>query len=166
MPEELELKHVNVNNFYSEPAMQRANLNCQQQQMTLTNECPPTLNMDQAAANQSQGYVVKRGRKPLVIKSQFGSRRKIVNCSHTERPYYAKGMCVNCYHRKGRTKMAWTCPHRNRTHYSKGLCKYCYLSNYYKNRNEQRTGVPETQNNDFIEISDDSLDGFQDQKMQ
>ena len=53
-------------------------------------------------------------------------------CEHTDKTYYAKGMCVNCYHRQGRTKKAWSCPHKSRIHYSKGLCKYCYLAEYYK----------------------------------
>lgn len=61
-------------------------------------------------------------------------KRKVNKCAHPEKPYYAKSMCVNCYHRLGRTKTAWSCPHRKATHYSKGLCKHCYLSNYYKKR--------------------------------
>lgn len=72
--------------------------------------------------------------KPGDFKPQFGSKRKILDCPHTTQRYYAKGMCVNCYHRLGRTKKAWACPHKNNTHYSKGLCKYCYLAHYYKHR--------------------------------
>ena len=64
------------------------------------------------------------------------SKRQIVFCPHKDRRYYAKGMCVNCYHRRGRTKKAWLCPHTRKTHYSKGLCKYCYLASYYKNRTD------------------------------
>ena len=33
-------------------------------------------------------------------------RKKIINCSHVTEEYYAKGMCKNCYHNKGRTKLA------------------------------------------------------------
>ena len=62
------------------------------------------------------------------------SKRVIRECPHTDRKYYAKGMCVNCYHRSGRTKKAWACEHTRKTHYSKGLCKYCYLNAYYKHR--------------------------------
>ena len=72
----------------------------------------------------------------------FKKKREITECPHTDRPYYAKGMCVNCYHRQGRTKKAWNCPHTNKTHYSKGLCKYCYLANYYKNRTIKRGRKP------------------------
>ena len=66
------------------------------------------------------------------------SKKQIVSCPHTDRRYYAKGMCVNCYHRRGRTKKAWNCPHTRKTHYSKGLCKYCYLASYYKSRTTKR----------------------------
>ena len=61
-----------------------------------------------------------------------------VSCPHTDKPYYAKGMCANCYHRQGRTKKAWKCPHTTKTHYSKGLCKYCYLAEYYKARSSKK----------------------------
>lgn len=72
-------------------------------------------------------------------KSSGGSKRVIRDCPHTDKKYYAKGMCVNCYHRQGRTKMAWACPHTRKTHYSKGLCKYCYLNAYYKHRTTTST---------------------------
>ena len=64
----------------------------------------------------------------------MGKKKVVVNCPHTEKRYYAKGMCVNCYHRQGRTKKAWKCAHTHKMHYSKGLCKFCYLASYYKNR--------------------------------
>ena len=69
------------------------------------------------------------------------AKKTITDCPHTDRKYYAKGMCANCYHRRGRTKKAWACPHTRKTHYSKGLCKYCYLSGYYKSRTSKRTTV-------------------------
>ena len=70
------------------------------------------------------------------------SKRQITECPHTDRKYYAKGMCANCYHRRGRSKKAWACPHPRKTHYSKGLCKYCYLSNYYKSRTAKGGRIP------------------------
>ena len=65
-------------------------------------------------------------------------KRKVNKCAHPDKPYYAKSMCVNCYHRLGRTKMAWKCQHQNVIHYSKGLCKHCYLSAYYKERTQRK----------------------------
>jgi hypothetical protein len=51
-------------------------------------------------------------------------------------------MCINCYHRRGRTKKAWACSHDDRLHYSKGLCQNCYLAKYYRNRKEKKTKKP------------------------
>ena len=70
------------------------------------------------------------------------SKKKILSCPHKDKRYYAKGMCVNCYHRKGRTKKAWKCPHTHKMHYSKGLCKFCYLANYYKSRTDKVGDIP------------------------
>jgi hypothetical protein len=59
-------------------------------------------------------------------------------CPHKSRKHYAKNMCINCYHRRGRTKKAWACSHNEKLHYSKGLCQNCYLSRYYRQRKEQK----------------------------
>lgn len=48
-------------------------------------------------------------------------------CEHTNQKHYAKGLCRNCYHSKGRKKHANLCDHPERSHYAKGLCKGCYL---------------------------------------
>ena len=92
----------------------------------------------------------------------------MIDCPHTDKPYYAKGMCVNCYHRQGRTKKAWNCPHTTKTHYSKGLCKYCYLANYYKNRTVKRGRKPEStssENNDGQEVRIASAEEHEDYHM-
>jgi hypothetical protein len=47
---------------------------------------------------------------------------QMVTCPHKSRKHYAKNMCINCYHRRGRTKKAWMCIHSEKLHYSKGLC--------------------------------------------
>lgn len=39
-------------------------------------------------------------------------------------------MCYLCYHKKGRTKLAFGCEHKNEVHYSKGLCQACYIAQY------------------------------------
>ena len=46
-------------------------------------------------------------------------------------------MCHNCYHRKGKSKMASACSHKNKPHYSNGLCQNCYLAQYYLKRKEK-----------------------------
>lgn len=56
----------------------------------------------------------------------------LITCPHKSRRHYAKNMCINCYHRRGRTKKAWACVHVEKLHYSKGLCQNCYLAKYYR----------------------------------
>ena len=53
-------------------------------------------------------------------------------CPHHNAPHYAKGMCSNCYHSRGRQKKPWNCPHSNKFHYALGLCQNCYQMRYMK----------------------------------
>jgi len=65
--------------------------------------------------------------------------KECIKCPHKSRKHYAKNMCINCYHRRGRTKKAWACSHKDRLHYSKGLCQNCYLAKYYRKRKAAKT---------------------------
>ena len=87
---------------------------------------------------------MKTGKETITTGGGSASKRMIRDCPHTDLKYYAKGMCVNCYHRRGRTKKAWACEHVRKTHYSKGLCKYCYLNAYYKHRTVPTTATTTT----------------------
>lgn len=58
-------------------------------------------------------------------------------CPHTTLPFYAKGMCKNCYHSKGRIKLADKCSHVDRANYAHGVCRNCYLSAYHRDRRAQ-----------------------------
>ena len=71
---------------------------------------------------------------------QIGKKKKrngklCTNCPHTYAPHYAKGMCSNCYHSKGRSKKPWKCCHFNKSHYALGLCQNCYQMSYIKKQN-------------------------------
>ena len=71
---------------------------------------------------------------------QIGKKKKrneklCTNCPHTYSPHYAKGMCSNCYHSKGRSKKPWKCSHINKSHYALGLCQNCYQIAYIKKQN-------------------------------
>ena len=70
--------------------------------------------------------------------------RNIWACSHVNRKHYAKGMCMTCYHRAGRTKKAWTCPHTHKVHYALGLCQNCYLARNYQLRKVKSQKSSET----------------------
>ncbi len=59
-------------------------------------------------------------------------------CPHSDKEYYANGMCKNCYHLKGRNKKATGCSHVDRLLYAKGMCKNCYLSIYNKERRRKK----------------------------
>lgn len=64
-----------------------------------------------------------------------GLKTKIItHCPHTTLPFYAKGMCKNCYHHRGRAKLADKCLHTDRANYAHGVCKNCYFSAYHKER--------------------------------
>lgn len=58
--------------------------------------------------------------------------KEVVNCKHTNRKHYAKGLCSTCYHKNGRTKRAWKCKHTDKLHYAKGCCQECYLTFHSK----------------------------------
>lgn len=84
----------------------------------------------------------KRRRRPNKKKMEEdesgASHRKkkvVTGCEHVDREYYARGMCKNCYHKKGRTKPALCCP--NKTMYSKNLCQNCYMKHYGKEKRRE-----------------------------
>jgi hypothetical protein len=54
----------------------------------------------------------------------------VTKCEHTSATYYAQGLCRNCYHSKGRNKLATECEHTDRKLYARGICKACYLRTF------------------------------------
>lgn len=98
------------------------------------NDDDASLDSMTAQGSASTSMLLNMGRIPGPNQLFDKNKKKVVSCPHKDKRYYAKGMCVNCYHRRGRTKKAWKCAHTSKMHYSKGLCKFCYLASYYKNR--------------------------------
>ena len=75
-------------------------------------------------------------------------------CPHREAPHYAKGMCSNCYHSRGRKKKPWKCMHFNKFHYAYGLCQNCYQMKYMKKQNDDGIKIDQSSSNlDFEELS-------------
>jgi hypothetical protein len=69
-------------------------------------------------------------------------RKMIKKCPHlSTAPYYANGMCKNCYHNHGRKKLAFNCPHSERLLYAKGNCKSCYLKKYVRKSKAEYMGI-------------------------
>ena len=56
------------------------------------------------------------------IKKKTKQNFVINKCPHTDRKYYAKGLCTNCYHLMGRPNTATKCIHKNKMSFAKGLC--------------------------------------------
>ncbi len=72
----------------------------------------------------------------LLNKKKKRNGKLCTNCPHKFSPHYAKGMCSNCYHSKGRSKKPWNCSHINKTHYALGLCQNCYQMAYIKKQSQ------------------------------
>ena len=82
----------------------------------------------------------------LLNKKKKRNSKLCTNCPHKFSPHYAKGMCSNCYHSKGRSKKPWNCSHINKTHYALGLCQNCYQMAYIKKQSQN-------DNNKFISVN-------------
>ena len=98
--------------------------------------------------------------------TNFSQRVKkvITNCEHSDREFYAKGMCKNCYHKRGRNKPAECCPKKKM--YALGLCQNCYMKHYGKekrkeSRNTRNASLTSTIGNKIgAEKSPHPLDNF------
>ena len=53
-------------------------------------------------------------RKDDIQPRKHKSQSKVVNCAHTDRKMYAKGMCNSCYHKFGRPTRATKCAHTDK----------------------------------------------------
>jgi len=73
-------------------------------------------------------------------------------CPHHNAPHYAKGMCSNCYHSRGRQKKPWNCPHSNKFHYALGLCQNCYQMRYMKNAKDDGNKLQENTGEDNLDL--------------
>ena len=78
-------------------------------------------------------------------------------CPHHNAPHYAKGMCSNCYHSRGRQKKPWNCPHSNKFHYALGLCQNCYQMRYMKKVNDDGSKAQENSGENNLEENGDII---------
>ena len=79
---------------------------------------------------------VENNNNLLLGKKKKRIEKLCTNCPHVYSRHYAKGMCSNCYHSKGRIKKPWNCPHINKSHYALGLCQNCYQIAYIKKQSD------------------------------
>lgn len=63
------------------------------------------------------------GKKKLIqaiIKRTYRKNvSKITDCEHVDAQFYSKGLCKNCYHKRGRVKLATGCQHKARKLYAR-----------------------------------------------
>jgi hypothetical protein len=124
--------------------------------------------------NQKYVNVIKENKVNESRKNNYfhiGKKKKrneklCTECPHTYSPHYAKGMCSNCYHSKGRSKKPWNCSHINKSHYALGLCQNCYQIQYIKKQNIENKIVKDENNintikdnNSIKSIKNDDIDG-------
>ena len=79
---------------------------------------------------QAKANVAKAVVTPTKLKRKARDLKEITNCSHSELPHYAKGMCKKCYSLGGREARATKCEHPDRMSYARGLCHKCYCNWY------------------------------------
>ena len=99
------------------------------------------------AATKKKGYTevaLKKAEEPNNKKVKH--RNEITKCPHVNGIYYASGMCKNCYHCKGRNKMATLCEHTDRKLYARGICKACYLREYHSRNRAMKDPAQPNQN--------------------
>lgn len=103
---------------------------------------PPLPQLSETKDHQEEKQIKKEEKKkePKETKVLGRKKRRVTKmctaCPHKYAMHYAKNMCSNCYHAKGRSKKPWNCPHINKSHYALGLCQNCYQMNYIKKQSE------------------------------
>ena len=104
---------------------------------------PPQSQTEEKKVTQEEKPPVKKEEKKKEVKDtkMIGRKKRRVTkmctaCPHKYAMHYAKHMCSNCHHAKGRSKKPWNCPHVNKSHYALGLCQNCYQMNYIKKQSE------------------------------
>ena len=81
----------------------------------------------------------RKPQAPVIKKRTYRKKvSMITECEHTDAQFYSKGLCKNCYHKRGRVKLATGCQHKDRKMYAREVCKGCYLRIYHRgNKNRQ-----------------------------
>jgi hypothetical protein len=90
------------------------------------NQLPPAVPEEE---KEHSAKKVDKRKTPGSIRKKYKPRtpKFAVNCEHKDLRSYALGLCKNCYHSRGRTKLATDCPHSDRKLYAHNVCKGCYL---------------------------------------
>jgi hypothetical protein len=68
------------------------------------------------------GYFQQQSMQAVYGQAKVDIKKDTFLCTHIDKKHYSKNMCHQCYHRKGKSRMADACEHTNKSHYSNGLC--------------------------------------------
>ena len=87
---------------------------------------------------QKINKIISKQKQPLksknhsrcLAKKKKRTTKLCTACPHKNAIHYAKNMCSNCYHSRGRNKKPWNCSHFTKSHYALGLCQNCYQMKY------------------------------------
>lgn len=101
----------------------------------------PKKRVRKAVAKQKDSSDAAHKKQEVSDVKKVKHRNQITKCPHVDGVYYASGMCKNCYHSKGRNKLATKCEHTDRKLYARGICKACYLREYH---NRTRSALDST----------------------
>ena len=142
---DLKSKNANIDiNIYNNQINQINQIN-QKKEISNKNE-----SISSDSEKQGDSYAVME----LLTQKTKRNQKYCNACPHRNAPHYAKGMCSNCYHSRGRKKKPWKCPHLNKFHYAHGLCQNCYQMKYMKKQNDDGIKVVQSNSNiDFEELS-------------
>ena len=88
--------------------------------------------------------------KLILGKKKKRATKMCTACPHKYAIHYAKNMCSNCYHIKGRSKKPWNCSHVNKSHYALGLCQNCYQMNYIRKHFESENSFNNKDDNNSL----------------
>ena len=120
-----------------------------------------SIDKESTSSNSSE----KEGNENNILGKKKKRITKIcTECPHKFAVHYAKGMCSNCYHSRGRSKKPWNCPHVNKTHYALGLCQNCYQMNYIKKQYFNLNEGNKDKNNSVMN-SEENKNSFDEEKI-
>ena len=120
-----------------------------------------SIDKESTASNSSEKEVNENN---ILGKKKKRITKICTECPHKFAVHYAKGMCSNCYHSRGRSKKPWNCPHVNKTHYALGLCQNCYQMNYIKKQYFNLNESNKDKNNSVMN-SEDNKGSFDEEKI-
>ena len=155
----IEISLITLLNAISELNSKNINQNINQNQNSNSVSKKDISDKNESISSESEKQEDSYAVMELLTQKTKRNQKYCNACPHHNAPHYAKGMCSNCYHSRGRKKKPWKCPHLNKFHYAHGLCQNCYQMKYMKKQNDDGIKIIQSSSNlDFEELSNNSID--------